>query len=354
MRIFDWLTKAKESPSFRPAYIRIKPENTSDVKPPEPFVSNQEYFEVVVNEMYLSYKRKWLNVFDPTVFATTEFEYDGKTVSVPFVVGPSMIASKKQILPAGQGFIFKNTAVAGIHPFKGNSLTLTLILSRIPAESALRKVINVLEKLAGTYTKEFQAIASGYLKVASVVIDSIESLTESDDVKPIIGIRDEFSLDNARPGYFVLVNEESNAFDPDKFFVTGKGLCYGDRNTEFRTDDYLLFSIRKIDRRNDIETLPIFQTWKEMNKSISKIARKLSDDEKRLYRGQLMSLAAEMVFSPDLTDPQANQLAAEYSDKLEEQIRHHDLLSGNEQQEKNPEPDEWKSKIEKLNRLVQH
>src|SRR5262249_6247018 len=135
--------------------------------------------------------------------------------------------------------------------------------------------------------------ASGYLKVASVVLDGIDMLTDSDDVKAIVGIRDEYADDDLKPGYFALINEEEQQFDENKFFVKGKELCYGNdlaSSQPFRSDDYVLYSLRNEPERRDIETLPMFQAWKDINTSIAKIYRKLTDDEKKLYRGQLFGL----------------------------------------------------------------
>lgn len=357
MGLVEWLNNAKQSKAFRPAYIRIRPENTDETaKFSEPFISNQQYFEVVINEMYLSYKRKWLNEFDPMVFVTTEFEYAGAKSTVPFVVGPSLVSKKEQKLPEGQGFIFKNTTVAGLHPIKGNSVSITLVLNRIPGQNPLRKVLSVVEKIAGTYTKEFQAIASGYLKVADVVLQGIDMLTGSNEVKAIVGIRDEYSYDDLKPGYFALINEEEEQFDPDKFFVKGKGLHYGDdlKSSEpFRSDDYVFYSLRSEPARRDIETLPMFHVWKEINNSVSKIYRKLTDEEKKLYRGQLLSLGSNLMFSPDLTEPQANKLWEEYSGKLEKEIAKRDALgvpSGGKLAAQ--AKDDWKEKMEMLSQKL--
>ncbi|MBS1656961.1 MAG: hypothetical protein K1X63_10595 [Chitinophagales bacterium] len=355
MGLLDWLNSAKQSPSFKPAYIRIKPENTNeDSKFYSPFSSNQQYFEVVVNEMYLSYKRKWLTTYDPMVFVTTEFEYAGEKVTMPFVVGPALISDKKQKLPEGQGFLFKNTTVAGLHPAKGNAIAITLVLNRLPGDNALRKVLNVVEKVSGTFSKEFQAIAGGYLKIAGVVLQGMDILTESDEVKAIVGIRDEYGNDDLRPGYFALVNGEDQDFDENKFFVKGKELHYGNNMATcqpFRSDDYVLYSLRSETERRDVETLPMFQAWKDINSSLSKIYRKLTDDEKKLYRGQLFGLGTEMMFSPDLTEPQANKLLDEYTAKLEKEIARRDALSG-EEHAAGKSPDEWKSKIERLSKKL--
>lgn len=348
MKLFDWFKKARQSEAIRPAFIRIPNENVSDVSQVTDFESNQHYFEIVVNEMYLSYRRQWLNIFDPTVFVVSEFEYDGSPVEVPFVVGPAQIAQFRQALPAGQGFLYRNTSVAGVHPFKGHSIKLTLILNRIPSESPLRNLINVIERFTGTYSKELKSAVSGYMKIANVALDSIESLTGSDEIKPVMGVQDTFT----KPGHFLLVNEEDKEFDHSKFFVTSKGLCYGDRNTEFRSDDYVLFSLRQTSRRQDVEQLPPFKSWKEINSSLSRIQRKLTEEEKSQFRGLLMPIAYDLQFGPDFTAPHADQVFDEYRQKLEKEFSRRDALSGDKSLQGSAQPDPFLDKIQQLHRKV--
>ncbi len=352
MGLLDFLKRAKSSPSFKPAYIRIKPSNIDDPEfINESFVTNEQYFDVVINEMYLSYKREWFTVFDPMVFVITEFEYDGKKSPLPSIVGPSMITDKQLKLPAGQGFLFKNTTVAGVHPIKGNSIAITLILSRMPRSNPLRKTLGVLEGFSKTYLAEFNSIASGYLKVANAVLNGIDVITDSDDVSPVIGIRDEYAYEDLKPGYFALINEESQQFNPDMFFVKGKELWYGENAAlakPFRSDDYVLYSLNARPRRNDIETLSIFSRWKEMNQSIAK-AGKLEEKDKKFYSGQLYMLGSDMMFSPDITFTQYEELLAKYTKLLNDKFERSDLLSG-DTKTLVPVKDDWKNALQEMSK----
>ena len=180
-------------------------------------------------------------------------------------------------------------------------------------------------------------------------------LTGSDEVKAIVGIRDEYSYGDLKPGYFAIINEEEEQFDPDKFFVRGKELYYGnDMNSSkpFRSDDYVLYSLRSEPDRSDVETLPMFNAWKDINNSISKIYRKLTDEEKKLYRGQLLALGTDLMFSPDLTEPQANKLWDTYSAKLEKEITKRDALGAPAGEAVGQAKDEWKDKIATLSQKL--
>ena len=86
-----------------------------------------------------------------------------------------------------------------------------------------------------------------------------------------------------------------------------------------------------------------------MNESLSQVQRKLTEDEKRLYRGQLLALGIDMAFSPDLTKPQADALKKEYKIILEGTISEYELLSGKTLVQK-PGADDWKSELESLSK----
>src|SRR5262245_57662348 len=78
---------------------------------------DQHYFQVRVNEMFLSHSRQWYAQYDPLVFVGSEFIYDKADTAVPVMVGPSLLErfGKKRDLPGGT--VFEDTWVAGLHPY---------------------------------------------------------------------------------------------------------------------------------------------------------------------------------------------------------------------------------------------
>ena len=83
------------------------------------FQSDQHYFQVRINEMYLKYSRNWFSRYDPMVFVVSEFTYDKKAEAVPFVVGQQMMEKFEKNTPTGM--IFSDTRVAGVHPYRGGA-----------------------------------------------------------------------------------------------------------------------------------------------------------------------------------------------------------------------------------------
>ena len=101
---------------------------SSHVDDPErlgpPLEPDRHYFQVRVNEMFLSHARQWYAAYDPLVFVGSEFIYDKAETAVPVMVGPSLLErfGKKRDLPGGT--VFEDTRVAGLHPYRGGRLAV--------------------------------------------------------------------------------------------------------------------------------------------------------------------------------------------------------------------------------------
>lgn len=346
--------KITQSPSYRPAQIAIKPENT-DVSDRlvKPFKHNEQYFLVRINEMYLSYKRKWFSEYDPMVFVLSEFLYGGEKVSVPYVVGPSLLTDKIEKIP--EGMILKDTTVAGLHPFRGGEFAISVVLARLRQQDYLRKILKLIESTAGTYTSGFVTMISQYGKVAKVVLDGIDSLLDTQDVEPLIGYRKPYQpdVDPFVPAYFVLINKDEQHVNENSFFVRNNSLLYGDsveKAKPYRADDYVLYSIRDANLRSDYESLPFHKQWLELVKTIGDL-HNISDDEKQIINAKLFSLQSALETSPDLTRPQVDELIDGYIAERDKMMaRRANRLSGATPgtPEKIQPADEWEKKMKDL------
>lgn len=308
-------TKITRTNSFRPAFVKIKPDHT-DVADQlrTAFAPNEQYFLVTINEMYLSYKRKWFSEYDPLVFALSEFLYGGERVSVPYVVGPSLVKDKIGKVP--DGMIMKDSIVAGLHPYRGGEISISVVLARLRQVDYLRRILKLIESTAGTYVTGFVTMISQYSKVANVVLEGIDGLLEAEEIEPLVGYRKTFGtgVDPFLPFYFVLVNKDEVEVNDEKFFVKDNSLLYGDtfeNARPFREEDYVLYSIRSARVRTDTERLPFHKQWLELVGAIGAL-QELDDDDKQIINGKLFSLMSALETSPDLTRDQVDQLVEGY------------------------------------------
>jgi len=305
----------QHSPTILPARIEIARDHI-DRPSGQAFKRDQHYFTVRVNRLFLKYSREFWTTYAPMGLVVSEFEYDGEDKVVPFVVGPSMLEKDKIVLP--DTFVFSDTRVAGIHPYKGGGLKLTIILYRVKRTDFAVKILKVVDKIASAL--DFASAISEYLKIAGAMVDAIQEVIGSDnDNQPIIGLRREFDpSEGFEPGYFALVDGAKAPIEPGKLWVRKNELYFGDSEPtikEFTQATYILYSIGQATSRDDIDRLPFYGQWK------TALAESFTDNAEKWKSAQAnwTALYQSMALSPDLISPQADALA----DQLYAQMQAH-------------------------------
>jgi hypothetical protein len=349
MGLADLWGKIEKSKTYRPARVIIPPENIfPKLKIPGPFARHKQYFEVTVNQMYLTYNRQWFKTWEPVVFVATRFLYDGNYQEVPFVVGEKMMEGK---INTPQGMIFENTKVAGLHPYRGGNFSITVVLCRALQNNYLKKVLNLIEDASKTYLGGFGTSVLPYVKIAKVVLDSYEDLVDSRDVEPLIGRRITFNPDTEEgfnPGYFALINEPEEETDPSEFYVINGNLHLGKSKESaepYRKDDYVLYSILAANQRSDVEVLPYYEHFKKIQDQISGMGVTIGDDRMDLINGRLFSLLDLVRMSPDLTREQVDIQIQDFRQELRKMIDARRPLAGDKQTDKD-DRDDWEKNLD--------
>lgn len=307
--------RIRESPARIPGRVVIPRDHVDEgEKLGIAFQPNEHYFEVNVNELYLTYSREWFSTYDPMVLVVSEFTYDQEVEAVPYIVGPTILEKKVgQKMP--QGMICSDTRVAGLHPFRGGRVALTLVLYRIRRESYARKLLKIVESAASAF--DFSTAVASYLKMADVVLDGVEALIGSEDVKPLIGISKQFRPEDLQPDYFALIDmpeEELNAYE---MWVRDRRLAYGKSLSDakpFRDAEYVLYSITQSPKRTDVSTLPFYPQWERVVEEASKPTPANWESAK----ANMLSLYQTMMLSPDLTRKHSQELTQEYIAEMKE------------------------------------
>lgn len=143
------------------------------------------YFQIRINELYLSKGREWFTTYAPLVFTVAEFTYDNKIEAVPFIVGPTLIEKYGQKAP--QGMLFSNTRIAGLHPYQGGRITLSIVLCRVRLKNYAKELLSLSESIASVL--DISTAFSTYLKISNVLLEGIESLFSLGDTQSLIGLR---------------------------------------------------------------------------------------------------------------------------------------------------------------------
>jgi hypothetical protein len=308
----DLWDKIQGEPAQRRTSIAIAADHT-DIEGTlsAPFEAGKHYFVVRLNEMFLAREREWASKYDPLVTVVSEFIYNGAEVSVPTAIGPSVLAKGGTATPVGR-MAFVDTRVAGIHPYQGGRLTLTIILYKVQRSNHAKDLLDLIG--IGAKALDFASALTPYLKIAGTLLSGIESMLRLDGTQPVIGQRIERDQDASggiRPGYHALIDLPLKGVDETKFWVKRSQLCYGDSlasATPFEAADFMLYSVVRDELRSDLELLPFRADWARVRRE----AQTSVADAWTNAKINLASLIQVVRESPDLTADQAEKVVAEW------------------------------------------
>lgn len=278
------------------------------------FQRDGHYFQVRINEMFLANSREWFSQYDPLVFVVTEFTYNKRVEAVPFIVGPSLLEKHGQQAPAGM--IFSNTKVAGLYPYKGGQLALSIILGRVRRSNYAKQVLKLVESTASAL--DFSTALSTYVKVANVLLDGVESLFGLGDTQTLVGLRKEFDPsagDQFKPNFFVLIDKPESEVDTSQLWVRDNQLVYGSSLSTakpYRDADYVLYSIVQTTERQDETALPFYPLFEQVKEA----AAKPDPESWKRAKANMLTLYQNLVLSPDLIPGQVRNLVNNYVQEM--------------------------------------
>jgi hypothetical protein len=229
-------------------------------------------------------------------------------------VGPSLVEKIKKDVP--NGMAITDTLVAGVHPYVGGKLAISIVLARVRRDSYAKRLLQVVEQVATAFPAG--KALEPHLKVADAVLDGVQHLFGTADTVPLAGHRFEYNdglTDWLEPGFFALINSDENQVRPESLGVVGARLRdgMGDSAPAYRAHDYLLYSLRPLARRRDVTELAMHRIYKTALRDAA------STDPGSWDRAKagLVTLYQELLTSPDLIWSQVQELMTEFTERLQ-------------------------------------
>jgi hypothetical protein len=276
---------------------------------------DRDYFGLTVNQIWLRNGREMFSTYDPLVYVEMDFLYGGDRVTVPKVIGPSMlksgVGSSGGTMP--HGFILRDARAGGPYPYRGDQVGITIVLYKVRHTDYAKRVLGFVEKLSGTFGLAGEVLPVS--KIGGSVKDAIETLFDMGDSVPVLGHRFEI---NASPVY---------GFQPRSVALIGADIGKGaDMRVEegrlldslggdYRENDYVLYTIWGTPSCENESRLPFHGLVHKM-KECARIG-----DEPSWQRGKslLLTLYQQMLESPDVTQYEASMLFEKYKKEMLEQ-----------------------------------
>jgi hypothetical protein len=283
-----------------------------------PLEPDRHYFQLRVNEMFLSHARQWYTQYDPLVFVGSEFIYDKAETAVPVMVGPALLErfGKKRELPLGT--VFEDTRVAGLHPYRGGRLAVTVMLYRVQRVNYAREILKVVDSTVGAL--DFSTAVGTYTKIAGAVLDGVDALLGLGSAQAVVGYRREMDPDAGdamQGGYFALIDAPETDVALERLFVRKGRLLEGgtlDAAEPFRSADYILYSLSSTASRTDERMLPFYPLWQRTLQE----AAVPTEQGWTSAKSNMLSLYQSLVLSPDLTSTHAEALTTQYQGDLKD------------------------------------
>jgi hypothetical protein len=269
-------------------------------------VPNADYFRVRIHRIHLTYEQQWFEKFSPMLLIATEFSYDGTDITRPSVIGPSMIEQLGRAAPVSS--IIAGSIVAGPHPLRDVSLTVTVALHRIARSDNVGDFLKVVEGTARAL--DLVTGLTPYTALARTVVTGLTALTGGD--RPLIARRDEFSPVLA--SYYALISPTSGV-NPQSLVINNGDLSQrvNGQLRPFRSADYVTYSVDRVGIEDvDVTRLPLYRQW------LTVLGEATQADTPQVWKSakaNLSSLITMAFTSPDLTYGHAEALEQEWITK---------------------------------------
>jgi hypothetical protein len=201
--------------------------------------------------------------------------------------------------------------VVGPTPWNGGSLNLQIGLFSVVSENLAGPFLDTMTKLTETVGVTLSAAAKPYIETLRFGVQALTRAAGS--VKLEIGLDEGFTP--PATGYFALVAEavgklagKTLTLDPADKKLLVDGMHYIDK-------PYLIFSIERTQERDNFGEIPELKTaYAEINDGVQKNDRDKAKSAFETFRRLAL-------FSPDLTRPDANRIAAAINDDLNNAFR---------------------------------
>jgi hypothetical protein len=311
-RITTFVETLACGPTLQPKSVIIAPERCKpDGCSGTTIAKDQCYLRLTINELFLSDARHAFVEYQPMLVSATSYIQGNEQITVPSVVGPSLLSRPLAELP--QSLLLNDIDIAGPFPYRGGSLTISLVLYRIKHTNYARDLLHVVE---GVSKAVGSAADLGLLsKVGGVLLDGVESLLGLRDTEPVMGQR--FTMSPVGPGgmksfYAALLHQSQSNLGEFSVDTSRLRIRNGAAVQACSESDYVLYSLSSHGRRSDVSTLPFYKMYERAKRD----AFRGGTENWSAAKATFSEVWQQMMTSPDLIPGQAEELFAEWKEAL--------------------------------------
>lgn len=277
-----------------------------DPEPAVELVADRAYFSLSLAHGFLDRDVNWFKRRYAAVHVSARLDVAGRTTTVTRLAQP---AEGK----LGPG-VWLDYPVTGLVPYRGGTVEIEAGLSALERSSYLGAAVGILADFSALVAPPLSTTVA----VAGKVTEGIQKVLAAGEEEIVLGLHEALAASGGggnelAPGYLAVVKATEEELDPTTLSVHDSRLHVSDgkRAKPLVGFSYLLFRVDAVLERDDWR----FERFDELiGKAID--AHFAGDPEK--FRGFRNAVLAEVLKSPDLTEPDRFRIARAIAAELEQ------------------------------------
>lgn len=257
MNPMKWFRDRFQSPGSRFAYEPIDPARVDGGIPPRgPVRSGEQYFRVVLVEMFLRNDRNWFTDYAPAVYSLVTLRFGDREETVSHVAGPTPLNDLKKASSENRS-VTLNYPLTPLLPFNGGDVEMELGLVALPGSNDIKRLLNVLTSFSKALAVPQLSLAVGF---AQPLVAGITELVGSEDTKLVLRLHDMCGQGGKplQPGYRAVVAARLETFKAADLYVKNDRLFSVTdlpRERQIEQYSYMLLRVDVVDERDDYQSL---------------------------------------------------------------------------------------------------
>jgi hypothetical protein len=260
--------------------------------------------ELRLMEMYVRNHRELFREKIPVMEAVCQFKYKNEKQTLPVTECPIKVGDRTT---GSDHFVSLNQRLFGPIPYKGDDVSLFMVLTSLTVKDYAEVVVNALTSMSKVCTSAELKVALTLVEPISQTIKAIQDQLE----EPLISAKDSFtpgtdSVNPIRSGFWVMINKEYDEVKPETLWIKNNRLMVGASASSLRVfedADYFLFFLNTYTHRSDWETLS------EFSESVPKMKQLALEGNLEELKKEFIGFRIKLINSHDITDDDAIGIA---------------------------------------------
>jgi hypothetical protein len=211
-------------------------------------VADEHYFQLWLDEMFLTDERNWFADWHPAVHSAVTFSFGDQEQAITRIAGASSLKDVDQ--SHLNRVITLSTQLTGLMPFKGDSIRINAALLAMKGNDSVKQLIDVLGDFSTKLAVPQLSLALDFAKPLAQGVSALVGVT---DGEMLLGVDVTLAGKALRPGSYAIVYATEAEMPKAGFSIDAGELHFQGKHLTGR--NYMLLRIESADKRDDFNSL---------------------------------------------------------------------------------------------------